>query len=92
MLGYTPSNIPLYKAALTHRSIKETSAENNERLEYLGDAFLGAVIAEYLFKKYPYKDEGFLTEIRSRLVNRETLNNLSIKVGIPKIIEFDTTK
>jgi ribonuclease-3 len=86
----------LFKLALKHSSIAnqkgEGYKESNERLEYLGDAFLGAVIAEYLFKKFPYKDEGFLTEIRSRLVNREALNNLAVKVGIPKIIEFDTTK
>lgn len=63
--------------------------ESYERLEYLGDAYLGAIIAEFLYKKYPYKDEGFLTEIRSRLVNRESLNNLGRKLGLEKIIEVD---
>jgi ribonuclease III len=96
IVGSLPRNLSLYKLALKHSSIAnqrlDGHKESNERLEYLGDAFLGAVIAEYLFKKFPYKDEGFLTEIRSRLVNRETLNNLSVKVGIPKIIEFDTSK
>jgi ribonuclease III len=96
IVGSLPRNISLFKLALKHSSIANQKAEgykeSNERLEYLGDAFLGAVIAEYLFKKFPYKDEGFLTEIRSRLVNREALNNLAVKVGIPKIIEFDTSK
>ncbi|HYG37182.1 MAG TPA: ribonuclease III [Cytophagales bacterium] len=96
IVGKSPRNLSLFKLAIKHSSIANHSSEgykeSNERLEYLGDAFLGAVIAEYLFKKFPYKDEGFLTEIRSRLVNRETLNNLAIKVGISKIIEFDTSK
>ncbi|HZH00388.1 MAG TPA: ribonuclease III domain-containing protein, partial [Flavisolibacter sp.] len=57
ILGYTPSNLALYRTALTHRSVKESSDENNERLEYLGDAILSALVAEYLFKRYPYKEE-----------------------------------
>ncbi|MFX4512878.1 ribonuclease III domain-containing protein, partial [Acinetobacter baumannii] len=59
MLGIVPGNIQLYRNALSHRSVKETPDENNERLEYLGDAVLSAVIADYLFKRYPYKGEGF---------------------------------
>lgn len=62
--------------------------ESNERLEYLGDAVLGMVVAEYLFNKYPFKDEGFLTEIRSRIVNRENLNQLAKKIGLSDIIEY----
>jgi ribonuclease-3 len=61
--------------------------KSNERLEFLGDAILGAVIAEYLFKKYPYRDEGFLTETRSKLVNRETLNEVGIKIGLKKTLQ-----
>ena len=80
VLGYSPGNIELYKTALTHRSIKETSAENNERLEYLGDAILSALVADYLFKRYPYKEEGFLTEMRSKMVNRAQLNDLQGQV------------
>ena len=70
---------------------KETNGfrESNERLEYLGDAILGAMVADYLFKKYPFKDEGFLTEIRSRIVNRESLNNLARKVGVGAIVQYD---
>jgi len=63
--------------------------ESNERLEYLGDAILGAVVAEYLFNKFPFKDEGFLTEVRSRIVNRENLNQLAKKIGLAKIIEYN---
>jgi len=63
--------------------------ESNERLEYLGDAVLGMVVAEYLFAKYPLKDEGFLTEIRSRLVNRESLNNLARTIGLSDLIEYN---
>ncbi len=90
--GFTPSNIELYRLATLHSSkAKEVDGfkESNERLEYLGDAILGAAVADYLFKKYPYKDEGFLTEIRSRIVNRETLNQLARKLGIPAIVQSD---
>lgn len=90
--GFTPSNIALYKLATMHSSkAKENNGilESNERLEYLGDAILGAAVADYLFKKYPFKDEGFLTEIRSRIVNRESLNNLARKIGISQIVQFD---
>ena len=61
VLGIKPGNFSLYQTALSHRSIKEGADENNERLEYLGDAVLSAIIADYLFKRYPYKGEGFLT-------------------------------
>jgi ribonuclease-3 len=76
-----------------HSSISKQNGagvkESNERLEYLGDAILGAAVADYLFKKYPYKDEGFLTEIRSRIVNREALNTLARKIGVGNIVQFD---
>jgi ribonuclease III len=89
----SPSNIELYKLAVVHSSIaKENGAgfkESNERLEYLGDAVLGAAVADFLFKKFPYKPEGFLTEIRSRLVNREALNLLARKIGIGNIVQYD---
>lgn len=91
--GFAPSNLALYKLATLHSSrSKEKNGfrESNERLEYLGDAILGAAVADYLFKKYPFKDEGFLTEIRSRIVNRESLNNLARKVGVAAIVQFDS--
>ena len=63
---------------------------NNERLEFLGDAILDAVTADYLFKTFPTKDEGFLTEMRSKIVSRATLNKLSQKMGIDQLIQLDT--
>jgi ribonuclease III len=89
LLGYTPGNLSLYRTALTHRSIKEMSDENNERLEYLGDAILSALVAEYLFKRYPYKEEGFLTEMRSKMVNRAQLNEIAVRMGLKKITVFN---
>lgn len=90
--GFAPSNISIYRLACIHRSKlkqKDVSKDSNERLEYLGDAILGAAVADYLFKKYPFQDEGFLTEIRSRIVNRESLNNLARKIGIANIVQYD---
>ncbi|MEO5681236.1 MAG: ribonuclease III domain-containing protein [Chitinophagaceae bacterium] len=89
VLGFTPGNTSLYKAALTHRSVKEMADENNERLEYLGDAILSGIVADFLFKKYPYKEEGFLTEMRSKMVNRTTLNEIALKMGLKKITNFN---
>ena len=86
LFGFEPVNINLYKLALLHKS--KNKNESNERLEYLGDAVLNLIVAEYLFKKYPYKDEGFLTKIRSKIVSRESLNNLGRKVGLKEIINF----
>jgi ribonuclease III len=91
--GISPSNLALYKLATVHSSIARENGsgfkESNERLEYLGDAILGAAVADYLFKKFPYKSEGFLTEIRSRIVNRESLNMLARKIGIGNIVQYD---
>ena len=89
VLGFAPGKAVLYKTALTHRSVKEGSDQNNERLEYLGDAILSAIIADFLFKKYPYKEEGFLTEMRSKMVNRNQLNDIAIKMGMKKISYFN---
>ncbi len=88
-LGFAPGNIALYRAALTHRSVRDTADENNERLEYLGDAILSAIVADFLFKKYPYREEGFLTEMRSKMVNRNKLNEISLKMGVKKITNFN---
>ncbi|MBE7173502.1 MAG: ribonuclease III [Williamsia sp.] len=89
VLGFTPRAVSLYKVALTHRSVKDGAAENNERLEYLGDAILSSIVADFLFKKYPYKEEGFLTEMRSKMVNRATLNEIAIKMGMKKICNYN---
>ena len=93
LLGFVPGNVHLYKMAFRHKSvavtIKEGAKNSNERLEFLGDAVLGSVVAELLFKKYPYKDEGFLTEMRSKIVSRANLNQLSRKLGFNELIQFD---
>lgn len=89
MLGFAPDRVSLYVAALSHRSVKEKATDNNERLEYLGDAILGSIIADFLFMKYPYKGEGFLTEMRSKMVNRQILNDIAIKMGLKKITSFN---
>lgn len=86
------SNVSLYTTALIHRSASEPTGDghslNNERLEYLGDAVLDAIVAEYLFKKYPYKREGELTELRSRLVKREQLGALARRMHLNELIEI----
>ena len=97
IIGEKPSNLSLYRLAFMHTSVgksleKNGFKESNERLEYLGDAVLGMVIAEYLFKKFPYKDEGFLTDIRSRIVNRESLNNLAKRIGLNDLVEFENSR
>ena len=91
--GFTPSNLELYRLATVHSSIAKENGtgykESNERLEYLGDAILGAAVADFLFTKFPFKSEGFLTEIRSRIVNRESLNLVARKIGVANIVQFD---
>ena len=93
LAGLTPSNLALYKLATLHSSVGKENGigfkESNERLEYLGDAILGAMVAEYLFKKFPLRNEGFLTEMRSKIVNRESLNLLARKIGIASIVVYD---
>ncbi len=84
-----PNDIFLYKTALSHRSIREGADENNERLEFLGDAVLSTIVAHYLFRKYPYKGEGFLTEMRSKMVNRQQLNDIGIKMGLKKVTFYN---
>ena len=91
LLGFYPGNISVYQLAFSHRSISRETDNgvplSNERLEYLGDAVLGAVVADMLFKKFPYRDEGFLTEMRSRIVSRENLKNLAVKIGIDELLQ-----
>jgi ribonuclease III len=89
VLGFTVGDVLLYQTALSHRSVKDSVNENNERLEFLGDAILSSIVANYLFMKYPYKDEGFLTEMRSKMVNRQMLNDVAVKMGLKKITQFN---
>lgn len=96
IIGRKPLNLSLYRLALTPSSLGEETSRgfkiSNERLEFLGDAVLGCVIAEHLFQKFPYRDEGFLTETRSKLVNRETLNEIGIKIGLKNTLEQVVSK
>jgi ribonuclease-3 len=91
--GIKPKNILLYQQALRHSSaakeIKEGIKDSNERLEFLGDAVLGLIVAEYLFKIYPFKDEGFLTQMRSRIVNRNKLNQIALKIGLNELVSYE---
>jgi ribonuclease-3 len=84
--GFSPLKLKLYDQAFIHRSVPSSDLlgrpVNNERLEYLGDAVLGAIVAEYLYNRFPRKDEGFLTQMRSRIVNRSFLTQLTFKLGI----------
>jgi ribonuclease III len=90
ILGYTPGQLILYEMAFCHSSIQEDKVnDNNERLEFLGDAILGAVISEYLYKKYPKQPEGFLTEMRSKIVNRQSLNTIAIKLGLKEFLKYN---
>jgi len=89
LLGFRPLHILYYKQALMHRSKPEEIHESNERLEFLGDAILGALMADYLFKKYPSQPEGFLTEMRSRIVRRETMNNVALRMGLNKMVQYN---
>ncbi len=87
--GYIPNDISLYKIAFTHKSVSYVLngvKVNNERLEYLGDSILDAVVSDYLYRKFENKNEGFLTEMRSKMVNGEQLKELATKVGIDKFI------
>lgn len=91
IFGFYPGNIFLYKLAFRHRSAAQEMFNgikiSNERLEFLGDAVLSLVVADYLFKKFPFKDEGFLTEMRSKVVSRSQLNELSVNLGLDTLIE-----
>ena len=89
ILGFSPGNLNLYKTALTHSSLSDNVDKNNERLEFLGDAILGAFVADYLFKRYPYQGEGFLTEMRSKMVNRQQLNEVAVRMGFKKLIRYN---
>jgi ribonuclease-3 len=89
LIGYRTSKMVLFHTAFNHRSLKESPSENNERMEFLGDAIISSVVAEYLFKKYPYKGEGFLTEMRSKMVNRQQLNHIAIQMGLKKMTRFN---
>ena len=91
ILGFYPNNINLYEQAFVHRSsdirTQEGQRINNERLEFLGDAILDAVVSDILFNKFPNKKEGFLSNTRSKIVKRDTLNDIAIKMGLDKLVQ-----
>lgn len=90
LLGYSPRRLKLYRMAFIHRSqstsIGGEKHVNNERLEYLGDAILGAIVADILYKMYPRRHEGFLTNTRSKIVKRETLSKIALKMGLDQVV------
>lgn len=94
ILGFYPFHITLYEQALTHKSssIKLSNGKwiNNERLEFLGDAILDAIVADIVFKEFEYRKEGFLTNMRARIVQRETLNRLALNLGLDKLVKTAT--
>ncbi len=91
--GRSPINLALYKQAMRHSSVASINQQgiknSYERLEYLGDAILGMIVAEYLYMTYPFKEEGFLTEIRAKIVNRESLNRLGQKIGLKELVQYN---
>jgi len=98
LLGFYPDNIALYKLAFRHSSAAQQIEnhkgvkDSNERLEFLGDSVISTVVADYLFKKFPYKDEGFLTKMRSKMVSRAQHNQLAVKFGLNKFIESNSNR
>ena len=90
LFGFLPNNIELYKLALIHRSaslfLEDGTPINNERLEFLGDAVIEAIVSDYLFIEFPERDEGFLTQLRSKIVSRSTLNALGLRLGLDRQI------
>ncbi|MEX0987269.1 MAG: ribonuclease III [Bacteroidales bacterium] len=90
ILGFLPVSISLYRIAFTHKSasirLKDGTVVNNERLEYLGDALLGAIAAEFIYNEYDHRDEGYMTKLRARIVKRKNLNATAIKMGIPVLV------
>ena len=92
LLGFTPAYLRVFQLAFSHKSNNDGNKnnpygnQNNERLEYLGDAVLGTIVAEYLYKKYPTGDEGFLTKMRSKIVKRKSLNAIGDDMGLDELL------
>ncbi|QOD59894.1 ribonuclease III [Polaribacter haliotis] len=91
LLNFSPKKIERYKKAFTHRSVQKLDSYGNpinyERLEFLGDSILGSVIASYLYKKVPEGTEGYLTQMRSKIVSREHLNELGKDLNLIKFVD-----
>ena len=95
-LGFIPGNFYLYKLAFIHSSsplkLHNGSLLNNERLEFLGDAILEAIVSDIIYKQFPYKNEGFLSKVRAKIVQRDTLNLIAVNLGIPKLLKSQINK
>ncbi len=92
LLGFYPLHLSYYKTAFRHRSVslQEGNATiNNERLEFLGDAILDAIVSDYLYEHFPEKDEGFLTRIRAQIVQRKTMNQIAVSMGLQNFLVLD---
>ncbi len=96
ILGFIPNDLSIYEQAFLHRSSSMKAEKgkwvNNERLEFLGDAVLDTIVADILFKEFPNKKEGFLTNTRSKIVQRETLNKLALELGLDKLVVSSTKR
>ena len=94
ILGFFPRNIRFYEQALLHKSTSIRSEKgrplNNERLEFLGDAILDAIVGDIVYKHFEGRREGFLTNTRSKIVQRETLNKLAVEIGLDKLVKYST--
>ncbi|ADV42580.1 ribonuclease III [Bacteroides helcogenes] len=94
ILGFFPRNIQIYQQALLHKSISIRSEKgrplNNERLEFLGDAILDAIVGDIVYKHFEGRREGFLTNTRSKIVQRETLNKLAVEIGLDKLVKYSS--
>ena len=90
--GFKPKNIELYAQAFSHKSVAKKNAAglklSNERLEFLGDSVISTIVSEYLFEKFPNEDEGYLTQMRSRIVSRKSLNSLGAQIGLEPFVNY----
>lgn len=88
--GYKVRNVDYFVRAVTHKSLsfQDESNQSNERLEFLGDAAIDTVVAEFLFKKYPEEDEGYLTKIKSKIVSRKNFSEIAENIGIREILRY----
>lgn len=94
IVGFYPENLELYEQAFLHKSssfeVGDGKWVNNERMEFLGDAILDAIVADIVYRKFPTKREGFLTNTRSKIVQRETLNRIGVEIGLDKMVRYST--
>ena len=90
--GFKPKNLNLYAQAFSHKSVAKKNAAglklSNERLEFLGDSVISTIVSEYLFEKFPNEDEGYLTQMRSKIVSRKSLNSLGEKIGLEPFVKY----